>query len=214
MSDATELALPALALKINEAMTRAHDADVNAKDQRIAAGMMLKRARERVAPKQWTRWLKRNITRSKADVYRCLALVENPKPEAQAVAREAEKTKARTGMRASRAKATTREALSPTLETRERPTPATMPNTEPRPTRAVWDKPVEGLAAVALLQPWTETVPFTSMSADSMIDKLSALVKNIRVVDDMLRQAQREHNVDQLGKAFVEANKAIGEFGK
>jgi len=83
--------LDQVANEINVRLDRAAKAD----DHRIAAGHLLREARERIqtgkeGPITWTDWVASNIQRSMRDVQRCIALVEpGGDPEER---RETEKT--------------------------------------------------------------------------------------------------------------------------
>lgn len=108
--------------------TKAREAGQAANDSRIAAGHLLVQARTRVGVAQWAAWYKKHINRSKADIYRCIGLVEAPDP---IKAREAEKTKAREGMAATRAK-------EPVSNVRDQAL-AKVQAAKPAPDKRVWD---------------------------------------------------------------------------
>src|SRR5216684_7452676 len=82
--------LPLLAERINQALTVAAASDNVANQSRIDAGRMLQQVRARI-PKGFVAWCANNIKRSKADVYRCLKLVENADPTEQAKAQASER---------------------------------------------------------------------------------------------------------------------------
>jgi hypothetical protein len=110
-----ELALAPLA-EMATAINAVFDAETTAlntaKDKRLEAGRLLKEVRDRLQAAALNKdtpnsisfdsWCKRNIKRSKADIYQCISLVSAKDP---AKARDAEKTRAREGMKAARAKA-------------------------------------------------------------------------------------------------------------
>jgi len=107
MADTTTLPAPLdqLAKEINKRLELADKYDTKANDHRIAAGQQLKEARARPEMQErgaWGRWIAENIKRSRADVYRCLALVKSDDPTEQQAAREAEKDAARESMSRSR----------------------------------------------------------------------------------------------------------------
>lgn len=117
--------------KAGNADSRAQAAGQEANDHRIAAGHLLVQARVRVGVAQWAAWYKKHINRSKADIYRCIGLVEAPDPSK---AREAEKAKAREGMAATRAKAT-----EPVSNVRDQAL-AKVQASKPDPKKSVWDQ--------------------------------------------------------------------------
>lgn len=83
--------LDRLAHEINVRLEKADEIDGKARDHRIAAGLLLKEARERLPRGEWGKWLVAYIRRSRQDVYRCLALVKSDDPAEQQKARQREK---------------------------------------------------------------------------------------------------------------------------
>jgi Protein of unknown function (DUF3102) len=83
--------LDQLAEEINVRLEKADEIDGKARDHRIAAGLLLKEARERLPRGEWGKWLVAYIRRSRQDVYRCLALVKSDNPGEQQKARQREK---------------------------------------------------------------------------------------------------------------------------
>lgn len=94
--------LQALAGRINQEFAQIGWAEQLSADHRLNAGKLLAEAREAIgrgAP--FDTWCKKNIERSRSDIYRCIALTETADP---VEARTEEKTKAREGMKATRKK--------------------------------------------------------------------------------------------------------------
>jgi hypothetical protein len=96
------------------------ETDAKAENHRVAAGKLLLIARERIGAKgsniKWLDWCKENIKRSDRDIRRLLkiAMADNP-----AEALEADKAKAREGMRRTRAERTNADPVSPAVSTED-----------------------------------------------------------------------------------------------
>lgn len=86
-----QLPLDQLAQEINVRLEKADEIDGKARDHRIAAGLLLKEARERLPHGEWGKWLVAHIRRSRQDVYRCLKLVKSDNSAEQQKARQREK---------------------------------------------------------------------------------------------------------------------------
>jgi len=86
-----ETPLDQLAQEINVRLEKADKIEGQARDHRIAAGLLLKEARERLPRGEWGKWLVAHIRRSRQDVYRCLKLVKSDNPAEQQKALQREK---------------------------------------------------------------------------------------------------------------------------
>jgi hypothetical protein len=189
--------LPELAARINAEFGEVDAALVGALNHRVLAGKMLKSVREQLRQaatrmggdgkrSSFDAWCKKNIKRSKADIYACLALVKSDDPAEQAAAVTRERTRAATGMAAAR-----KWKQSVTLQTTPAPTPTAMP--------AIIDAEFTPVAIdPAAVVDWTNP-PLLVITARKALQTLLS----------ELHQISESNTVAGISNAYYATNKAI-----
>ena len=181
-----KLPLPTLATAINAKLAECDATGLLLTDQRIAAGVMLAEAKERVDKGTFETWCKANIKRSKSDIRALMALAKAPDP---VQARETEKARAREGM------ASTRAAAAVTLQ-----------RSTPKPNAATW-------AAQAPTGQHSKDITFErecmrikSLAGNSLVDEMR---QTLAMLDSVQWQTMLKSERDRCAVAFETIVKRI-----